>query len=197
MACSLVGGHVPRKPGPIWWNMQSSGGGSGRSPAPMKPREPRHKVLVRARMKVGTGWHDSCILNISSRGMLMQTADPPARGSYLEVRRGALVIVARVMWANGHRFGVKSQDVLPIDAIVRDVEVPVVGDGVRVGERRQAVRPILSMATRSRHRGRAIEFGFVIALALSAAGFAASEVHALLSAPAEAVTAALNGARGS
>ena len=157
----------------------------------MKPREPRHKVLVRARIKAGAGWHDGCILNVSSRGLMLQAADPPPKGSYLEIRRGALVIVARVMWAKSHRFGVKSQDALPIDAIVRDVEVPVVGEGVRVGDRRQAARPRLSTATRSRHQGRAIEYGFALALAVAAAGFAASEVYGLLSSPVEAVTAAL------
>lgn len=158
----------------------------------MKPREPRHKVLVRARIETGAGWHDACILNISSRGMLLQTADPPVRGSYLELRRGALVIVARVMWTRHHRLGVKSQDVLPIEAIIRDVEVPVVGEGVRVGERRNAARPQMATATRSRHQGRTIEYGFAIALAVAVAGFAASEVHALLSAPVATVTAALD-----
>lgn len=157
----------------------------------MKPREPRHKVLVRARMKAGPEWHDTCILNISSRGMLLQAADPPVRGSYLEIRRGALVIVARVMWCKHHCFGVKSQDALPVDAIVRDIEVPVVGEGVRVGERRTAARPMLPTATCSRHQGRMVEYGFAIALAVVVAGFAASEVYGALSAPVEAVTAAL------
>ncbi len=144
-------------------------------------------------MKAGPEWHDTCILNISSRGMMMQAADPPVRGTYLEIRRGALVIVANVMWSKSHRFGVKTQDPLPIDAIVRDIEVPVVGEGVRVGERRQAGRVSLPTATRSRHQGRAIEYGFAVALAMAAAGFAASEVHGVLSAPAQAVTAALSG----
>ena len=157
----------------------------------MKPREPRQKVLVRARIKADAGWHDGCILNVSSRGLLLQAADPPAKGSYLEIRRGALVIVARVMWSKSHRFGVKSQDELPIDAIIRDVEVPAMGDGVRVGERRQAARPMLPTATRSRHQGRMIEYGFAIALAMAAAGFVASEVYGVLSSPVEAVTAAL------
>lgn len=157
----------------------------------MKPREPRHKVLVRARMKSAAGWNDACILNVSSRGLLLQAADPPGTGSYLEIRRGALVIVARVVWIKHHRFGVKSQDPLPVDAIVANVAAPVAGEGVRVGERRQAARRDLPAAVRSRHQGRAIEFGFVIALAVAATGFAAGEVHAILSKPVEAVAAAL------
>ncbi len=159
----------------------------------MKPREPRHKVLVRARMKAGLEWHDTCILNISSRGMLLQAADPPALGSYLEIRRGALVIVARVMWSKHHRFGVKSQDALPVEAIVRDIEVPVVGEGIRVGERRVRARAMLPTETRSRHQGRMVEYGFAIAFAIAVAGFAATEVYALLSTPVATVTAALGG----
>ncbi len=156
----------------------------------MKQREPRHKVLVRARIKAGPGWHDGCILNISSRGMLMQAADPPPRGSYLEIRRGALVIVARVMWTNRHRFGVKAQDPLPIDAIIRDVEVPVVGEGIRVGERRRAARTFPT-AVASRHCGRAIEYGFVVALGVAVAAFAAGEVYRIIAAPMQAVATAL------
>lgn len=144
-------------------------------------------------MKAAADWHDACILNISSRGMLLQAAEPPVRGSYLEIRRGPFVIVARVMWAKSHRFGVKSQDVLPIDAIVHDVEAPVVGEGVRVGERRVAGRAQMATAQRSRHQGRMIEYGFAIALALAGAGFVASEVQAVLTAPVEAVSLALSG----
>lgn len=142
-------------------------------------------------MKAGPEWHDTCILNISSRGMLLQAAEPPVRGTYLEIRRGALVIVARVMWSKHHRFGVKSQDKLPVEVIVRDVEVPVVGGGIRVGERRTASRARLPTAVRSRHQGRLVEYGFAIALALAVAGYAAGEVYGLLSSPVQAVTAVL------
>lgn len=159
----------------------------------MKPREPRLKVLVRARIKVGAGWHDGCILNVSSRGLMMQAAEPPPRGSYLEIRRGALVIVARVMWAKNHRFGVKSQDKLPVDAIVSDVEVPIVGEGVRVGDRRSAHRVGLSAEDSARHRGRLIEIGFAATLAVALAGFAATEVYGMLASPMATVTAALDG----
>ncbi|MEO8142433.1 MAG: hypothetical protein ABI617_07225 [Sphingomicrobium sp.] len=144
-------------------------------------------------MKAGPVWQDTCILNISSRGMLMQAADPPVSGSYLEIRRGALVIVARVMWTKTHRFGVKTQDTLPIDAIVRNIELAVVGEGMRIGQRRQAGRVSLSTATRSRHQGRAIEYGFAVALAMAVAGFAGSEVYRVLAAPSDVVTAALSG----
>lgn len=85
-----------------------------------KPREQRRTVLVSARMRVGARWGDVRILNISSRGLLIQSPEPPPRGSYLEVRRGRHTIVARVVWASDQRFGVQTQDLLSVDAIVRE-----------------------------------------------------------------------------
>lgn len=144
-------------------------------------------------MRSGAAWHDACILNVSSRGMLLQAADPPLRGSYLEIRRGALVIVAEVMWAKSHRFGVKTQDVLPVDAIVDNVAAPEVGEGIKVGDRRRPDRPTLQAHQHSRHQARLIEYGFAGALALAVAGFAASEVYSVLARPAASVTVALSG----
>jgi len=162
----------------------------------MKSREPRQKVLVRARIRAGAAWHDACILNVSSRGMLLQAADPPVRGSYLELRRGALVIVAQVMWSKTHRFGVKTQDALPVAAIVANAAVPEAGDGVRLGERRRLDRQQLPAHQRSRHQGLIIEYGFVVALTAAAAVFAASQVYPLLATPAGIITVSLSGRSG-
>ena len=160
----------------------------------MKPRDPRHKVLVKARMRAGSRWHDTCILNISSRGMLLQAGIPPKQGSCLEIRRGAVVIVARVVWAKSHRFGVKCQDVLSLAAIVGDPSAaePIAAPGV--ADRRRIERAQLPARERSRLLGRMIEYGFGAALALGVAGFAAQQVYSILARPAGIVTAALSGA---
>lgn len=146
-------------------------------------------------MKVGAGWDDTCILNISSSGLMLQSAHPPRRGSYLEIRRGALIIIAKVMWSESHRFGVKTQDALPIDAIVGDGAAPQHGEGMRVGERRSSPRAALPTEQRCRHGGRLMEYGFVIALGVASAGLVATEVHALLSAPVSQIAIALDGSR--
>ena len=94
-------------------------------------------------MRVGAAWHDVCILDISSRGLALQTADPPPRGSYLEVRRGRHVIVARVVWADQQRLGVLSQDPLAIDAIIGEpdgAKARAAADGARPVERRRTAR---------------------------------------------------------
>jgi hypothetical protein len=87
----------------------------------MKSREPRKKVVIQARLRAGARWSDACILNLSSRGMLVRSAAAPPRGSYLEIRRGPHVIVAQVVWADTKIFGVRTQDRICSDALVKDV----------------------------------------------------------------------------
>ena len=74
--------------------------------------------MINARMRIGASWNDVCILNISARGLSMQAAAAPPRGTYLEIRRGDHEIMACVIWANDHRFGVRTQDLLVIDDII-------------------------------------------------------------------------------
>jgi len=71
-------------------------------------------------MRVGSAWNDVSIVDISSRGLALHAADPPPRGSYLEVRRGRHVIVARVVWAQQQKLGLRRQDPLAIDAIISE-----------------------------------------------------------------------------
>lgn len=160
----------------------------------MKPREPRRKTLVRARVNAGGAWHDACILNISSSGLGMQAASPPPRGAYLEIRRGLHVIVGRVMWSREHRFGVKAQDRLPVDLLADNSEAALPqGACPSPVERRSVPRVRLSAQERSRNAGRRIEYVFAAVLALCIASFVATEVHSVLAAPADMVTAALGG----
>lgn len=143
-------------------------------------------------MRAPDGWHNACILNVSSRGMLLQAADPPLRGSYLEIRRGAQVILARVVWTKSHRFGVETQDALPIEAMITNCALPAVSPATG-GERRRIARVRLPADEQSRQRGRFVEFGFIAAMATFGAVLVAGEAYALLAAPIEAVETALAG----
>ena len=69
-------------------------------------------------MLAGAAWSDVCIVNLSSRGAGLQCACPPVRGTYVEIRRGSHVLVGQVMWSAGHRFGVRTQDRLAVNAII-------------------------------------------------------------------------------
>jgi hypothetical protein len=110
----------------------------------MKPREPRVKVVIHARMRMDGAWGDACIRNISSRGMFLQAATPPARGSYVEIFRGKHIIIGRVVWQKDRGFGIRTQDKLPISAII---EEPVQGTK---GNVRGASPPIERRADPSR-----------------------------------------------
>lgn len=159
----------------------------------VKPREQRRKVLIRARMRVTASWSDVCILNISSRGLLLQAARPPQCGSYVEIRRGPHVIIGCVAWASQHRFGIKAQDVLFIDAIIAE---PSEGGTARSAtpyapvERRAAPRKAAS-ADNSRLLGRAMEFACLGILVLAGATIIYGAAESALAAPLASVSDAL------
>jgi hypothetical protein len=159
----------------------------------MEPREPRNKVLVRARMQCGARWQDVCILNYSARGLGLTCEEPPPRGTYLEIRRGPFVIVAKVAWCKGHRFGARTQDPVAHVAIVGKVAPGgrngEVGDAV---ERRSAPRLMTPVRKESRERGRSIEFAGMAIAVLAGAVVVADSAYAQLSRPLEQVRSALS-----
>jgi hypothetical protein len=161
----------------------------------VKPRELRRKVLIRARMRVVASWGDVCILNISSRGMQLQAARPPGRGTYVEIRRGPHVIIGCVAWTKQHRFGIKSQDVLFVDAIVAepgDCESQRGSVAHVPAEQRSAPRKAAS-ADRSRTLGRAMEFACIGVVVLAGAIALYGAAEDALATPLASVSNALGG----
>lgn len=149
----------------------------------MKPREPRRRVMIRARMRSGARWGDVAILDISSRGMLIHAPETPPRGAYLEVRRGSHAIIARVVWTNDQRFGVCTQDRLSIEAIIRepdwsasDARQPA-QTPAPVERRSVKRRPAGERHERSRIMARAAEFACLAIAGASAALVAFSIVE--------------------
>ena len=139
----------------------------------MKPREPRLKCVVKARMRLDGVWKDVCIRNISSRGMLLQAGSAPARGTYVEVYRGRHVIVARIAWAKDNRFGIHTQDRLDVQAILGEPDLSGANykDVIKTQptfERRAAPRPTQAdlrwRAERSRFKAKALEFACIAAV---------------------------------
>ena len=160
----------------------------------MKPREDRQKVMIKARMRSGASWHDVCILNLSIHGLGIQSAEPPERGTYVEICRGTQTVVARVAWTRGHRAGLRSQDPIFIRALINDHagsaarRVPPGGGSV---ERRRAPRNVQRAHDRSRVASRAMEFAclvlFVGVMAITAFG----AVEQALAAPLSQISSAL------
>jgi hypothetical protein len=167
----------------------------------MKPREPRTKVIIKARMRLDGVWADVCIRDISSRGLLVQAASAPARNSYVEIYRGRQVIVARVVWTKDERFGVQTQDRLDIDAVIQEPDLSGINyrkarvDSPtferRTVPRQPSAQDLRWRAERSRHLSRAAEFACIGALTASAAILIFGGLSRSFAEPLAAVSASL------
>jgi hypothetical protein len=163
----------------------------------MKAREARRKVVVPARLNAGPKWVDAVILNVSSRGMLVRSDSAVEVGTYIDIRRGRQVIIGRAVWINGNQFGVRTQDRIDIEALLGELSRPSSADGPRPERRtdpQRSAAPTMTAAQkadRNRHLGALFQYALIAVVALTAAGFAASTVHDLLSTSMGAVTAHL------
>jgi hypothetical protein len=159
----------------------------------LRPRELRRRVLVRARVRSGSDWGDACILNISSRGMLIHSARPVTEGSIVEILRGDQLIIARVMWSEAGRSGIRSDERLPVEDILslehsRSLQL-IASNGVFHDRRREG----RGLARESRLHGRAIEFVAFGAIAASLAFGLWAMAERALSGPLAKVSTALGG----
>jgi hypothetical protein len=156
------------------------------------PRELRRRVVLPARMRTESSWCDACILNISSRGMMIHVGRGAPQGDMIELRRGHHVIVARVVWRNGSRAGLHSDDRLPVDEILSLSQAPALqltAAGAFAERRRQPRRE----HERSRWRGRLFEFASVAVVGGSFAVTIFSLVEEALAKAMDAIRAALGG----
>jgi hypothetical protein len=168
----------------------------------VRARETRRKVLIRARMRSGRGWHDVTIRNISSRGMLVQTAAGQGRGSYVEIRRGRHVIVGRVVWTSGNNFGLHTQDPVAVNDVIAEPDMSSTSYAKASKaqpsyERRSAYRHtertrLDDRADRSRRLARVGEFASTAALAALLVGFAGTAAASALSKPMATITLAFS-----
>ena len=134
-----------------------------------RPRELRRRVVLPARLRTGAQWSDACILNISSRGMMIHSGRAGPEGTRVELRRGEHVIIARVMWSEGGRAGLRSDERLPVEEIMslsHSSALQLVASGGDLVDRRKRPRP---QPDNARLRGRAFEFIGVGAVALTLA----------------------------
>ena len=140
--------------------------------------------MVGARVRSGAQWGDARILNISSRGLLIQTVRPVPQGSTVEILRGDHLILARVMWSEAGRSGLRAEHVIPVEEILS------LAHAGALQQRRGEARAI---AIDSRLRGRAMEFIAVGMIAISLAVGVWSMAETALATPLSRVAAALGG----
>jgi len=157
-----------------------------------RPRELRRRVVLPARMRTESSWSDACILNISSRGLMIHVGRGAPQADMVELRRGEHVIVARVVWRDGSRAGLHSDDRLPVEEILSLSQAPALQlTAARpfVERRRQPRRE----HERSRWRARWFEFAGVAVVGASFAATLFSMIESALAKPMDAVRAALGG----
>ena len=121
--------------------------------------------MLRARMRASSGWSDACILNVSSRGVMINAPSVVAlQGNVIELWHGEHVIVGQVVWRKGTRAGLQAEQRIPVDDILALSHSPALQ--LTAGawphtERRKRPRD----GELSRLQGRAVEFAGVIAIA--------------------------------
>lgn len=159
----------------------------------MRPREPRRKVLIDARLRHEHGWADARILNISRRGLMARAAQVPPRGAYVEISKGTYRIVARVVWVSRDCFGARTQDAIAVEAMANDKDAPRPPTANINNDRRLCLREPdrEERRDRSRRLSRGLEFVAVTLFGCSAAYLALDAVRDALSKPLNLVEATL------
>lgn len=157
----------------------------------MKPREERKNVILPVRIRQDSKWVDARIRNVSSRGIMIQMDDPPAKGTFLEVRRQQVVIVGQVRWSNGNCCGLRTQDKVPVHALKPNGGAPMDRQDERAPvERRASVRVVSpeEIAERSRLKAMLFQKVVLVAAGLIGAIFVATLIYELLSYPLSEIT---------
>jgi hypothetical protein len=164
-----------------------------------KSREQRRIVMVKARMRVSADWVEVTICNVSSRGLMAKCADPPAKGSYIELRQRGARIIGRVAWAQGLRFGIRTQDRIDLAALLAEPALK----GVRA-QREQRIEPRkappipvalhpTAQFERSRLLARASEWGAIVGISALAVGHLAASAGQIIGDPLAQVGTSLGG----
>jgi hypothetical protein len=142
-------------------------------------------------MRVGSGWDDIRILNVSSRGLLIQAPNLGGNATTVELRHGDAAIKAQVVWRDGAQVGLRTEDRIPIEQILAYGQATILQlpCARRPTERRGQIR---SAADINRLRGRAFEFLSVVVV-VACIGLTLAMIAAdVLARPMTAVRAALN-----
>lgn len=90
----------------------------------MRKRDPRIATRARARLKHGMTWSDVTVRNISRRGLMLEAANPPACGTFVELRRGNSVVIGQVRWVQDNRCGLLAQDRIDPTAFLAARDAP-------------------------------------------------------------------------
>lgn len=145
-----------------------------------------------ARLRSSVGWTDACILNISSRGLMIHSSLAGPQGSVVELWRGDHVIVARVMWQDGARAGLQTDERLAVEDIMSLSSSAAMS--LTAAQAVSTDRRALPRDERDRKlQGRMFEFVSVVLIGCTLAASAYGMVEQALATPMAMIDTALGG----
>lgn len=159
-------------------------------------REDRRTVRISVRVRMDDGWMDATVRNVSSRGMMLHSLQPLQRNQFVEISRGHLRVIGRIVWADAAMSGLRAQDDVDIAALLAKPHPNGAATPLerRQGPRESAPTRLASLEDRadaSRLLGRATEKVFLLAAILCAALLAMTAARETLSAPLQKIGVAL------
>lgn len=156
--------------------------------AVLRPRENRIPAFVCARVRTENGWSYVSIGNVSSRGLMLQAVMPMRRNDFIEVRHRQLTMIARVVWTDGTKCGVQTQDNIDIAALLSKAPADGSGDAkerraLRRGGAPATAGSAVDIADKSRRFARAFDWMIVAVGGSAAAAFVTLSMFAVLNTP--------------
>jgi len=136
-----------------------------------------------------------CIRDISSRGLMLQGAAPPPRGTYVEIVGAEQTIVGCVIWSKDRRFGVRTRDRIDVSAAICGIPARPSDQGPALRSRAlcTAIAPTRTIPGSNRALGKAVEFIVLAAFAAVLVAAMAMAMFQALSKPAEHIQFHLGG----
>ncbi len=139
---------------------------------------------------------DVCIRDITSNGMMLQTHEPPPRGTYVEIIGASQTIIGRVIWAKDRRFGVRTNDPINVSAAILGTQPPPLHRSRAPGARPQCSAIARTDNESNRMLAKAMEFAVIGAFGAILVIMIASAVHETLRRPVEHIKVHLDGGAG-
>lgn len=87
--------------------------------------EERTRIAVEARLKIGAYDCEAMLLNASSRGVLVAIANPPVRGTRVQLAVGELLLRGQVRWHGVDCCGIALRDPINVADLLDGQSAPV------------------------------------------------------------------------
>ena len=131
--------------------------------------EERVNAQMRVRVRAGGPDIDAQVLDASSKGMLLSSANPPRRGEIVEVQVGNQQVVGQVKWSEGTHFGIRLGDRIDAKALAAG----------RAAVIRSAPVHVAAVAKQQEGDKTGVTFNFIFfaAAAIASIGFLATAVQ--------------------